>query len=211
MNNCLDQLFVHPFIVMNGVQFNYLKHIIDFMYQGEIKVIDSDLEGVLALGESLRVKGLCSVKLRQKVGLGEPRTLERSNSPLTSQSQKQVSPSESKKTSDNLQKVPVVSLTSNSLSSEDVNVNTTKEVNSSQEEPKNYSKVSLDALSENAALTQNVNNGTKTELKNDEKRLRESCLRGQPIKLKYKKFKVNPSPPLVIRKNVSSILDFIET
>lgn len=57
---------VHPFIVMHGVKFQHLKHIIDFMYQGEIRVLDSDLEGVLSLGESLQVKGLCSVKLRPK-------------------------------------------------------------------------------------------------------------------------------------------------
>lgn len=86
INTSVPQLpgsLIHPFIVMNGIHFIHLKHIIDFMYQGEIKVLDSDLEGVLALGESLQVKGLCSVKLKQKIGLNnEVKSTEQSVSPL---------------------------------------------------------------------------------------------------------------------------------
>lgn len=55
-----------PFIIMNGVNFTHLKHVIDFMYQGEVRVVDSDLEGVLTLGESLQVRGLCSLKMNEK-------------------------------------------------------------------------------------------------------------------------------------------------
>lgn len=67
----LNGSFIHPIVVMNGIKYNHLKHIIDFIYQGEIRVLDSDLEGVLALGESMQVKGLCSVKLRQKLSQTE--------------------------------------------------------------------------------------------------------------------------------------------
>lgn len=80
----LSSSIIHPFIVMNGVQYNHLKHIIDFMYQGEIKVLDSDLEGVLALGDSFQVKGLSSVKLRQKVSLNSDVRTEPLN-PVSSQ------------------------------------------------------------------------------------------------------------------------------
>lgn len=188
MNTPQDQLCgaaIHPFIVMNGVKFNYLKHIIDFMYQGEIKVIDSDLEGVLALGESLRVKGLCSVKLRPKIGLNESK--ERSNSPVTPQQKKSTSV-EPKTTPDYIKDSSKAPPINNTLPTEEMDVNT------SQEEPKNYSKVKLDALAETKSVTQNVNNGTKGRTSED----REKVIKESPLK----KFKVNP-PPLVIRKSVS--------
>lgn len=54
----------HPFIFLNGVRFVDLKCILHFMYHGEVKVIDKDLPTVLALGETLQIKGLSSVKLR---------------------------------------------------------------------------------------------------------------------------------------------------
>ncbi|KAJ8922680.1 hypothetical protein NQ315_007712 [Exocentrus adspersus] len=57
----------HPVILLNGSKLNHLKHILEFMYQGEVRVLDVDLEGVLALGESLRVKGLSSVKFKQQM------------------------------------------------------------------------------------------------------------------------------------------------
>ncbi|XP_076256478.1 uncharacterized protein LOC143193924 [Rhynchophorus ferrugineus] len=54
----------HPFILLNGVRFTDLKYILHFMYHGEVKVVDTDLPSVLALGETLQIKGLSSVKLR---------------------------------------------------------------------------------------------------------------------------------------------------
>ncbi|KAJ8927187.1 hypothetical protein NQ314_020463 [Rhamnusium bicolor] len=57
----------HPFIILNGIKFNHLKHILEFIYHGEIKILDTDLEGVLTLGESFQVKGLSSVKLKHQI------------------------------------------------------------------------------------------------------------------------------------------------
>ncbi|KAG5898631.1 hypothetical protein JTB14_021005 [Gonioctena quinquepunctata] len=53
----------NPFIVLSGIKLAHLTHIIEFIYKGEIRVLDSDLESVLALGEHFQVKGLCSVKV----------------------------------------------------------------------------------------------------------------------------------------------------
>lgn len=74
----------HPMIILNGIKFNHFKHILEFIYQGEVKVLDVDLEGVLALGESLQVKGLSSIKLKHKISSEEPKvTTLKSNPNLT--------------------------------------------------------------------------------------------------------------------------------
>lgn len=55
-----------PLIILNSVRFNVLKQLIEFMYRGEVKVQETDVEDLLQLAESLQVKGLCSV--REKSG-----------------------------------------------------------------------------------------------------------------------------------------------
>nr|CAH7757216.1 unnamed protein product [Callosobruchus chinensis] len=65
----LNITHVTPYIVLTGVKFEHLKYIIDFMYSGEIKVLDKDIEDILTLGEKLKVKGLCSVVLKERVSL----------------------------------------------------------------------------------------------------------------------------------------------
>ncbi|KAJ8953798.1 hypothetical protein NQ318_006645 [Aromia moschata] len=57
----------HPIIVLNSIKFSHLKHILEFIYHGEVKILDEDLEGVLALGESFQVKGLSSVKIKHQI------------------------------------------------------------------------------------------------------------------------------------------------
>lgn len=64
----------HPLIILNGIKINYFKHILEFIYQGEVKVLDIDLEGVLTLGEHLQVKGLSSIKLKHQVSSEELKT-----------------------------------------------------------------------------------------------------------------------------------------
>lgn len=39
-----------------------LKQIIEFMYRGEVKVLETELDSLLAVAESLQVKGLSSVR-----------------------------------------------------------------------------------------------------------------------------------------------------
>ncbi|CAH0560848.1 unnamed protein product [Brassicogethes aeneus] len=55
----------HPYIIFNGVTLKNLKYIIEFIYNGEIKVLDCDLQDVLSLGETLQIKGLSSVKVKE--------------------------------------------------------------------------------------------------------------------------------------------------
>lgn len=43
-----------------------VKQVIDFMYRGEVKVLEADLDSLLAVAESLQVKGLCSVRNNYK-------------------------------------------------------------------------------------------------------------------------------------------------
>ncbi|XP_056639983.1 protein bric-a-brac 2-like [Diorhabda sublineata] len=58
----------HPVIKFYDIKLSNLIQIIQFIYQGEVKVLDVDLESVLNLGEKFQVKGLSSVKLKHQVG-----------------------------------------------------------------------------------------------------------------------------------------------
>ena len=48
----------HPVIVLQGVQFLHLKCLLCFIYHGEVNVSHAHLTPLLALAESLQVKGL---------------------------------------------------------------------------------------------------------------------------------------------------------
>ncbi|XP_050308141.1 modifier of mdg4-like [Anthonomus grandis grandis] len=54
----------HPIIFLNGVQFTDLKYILEFMYSGEVRVLDKHFSDVLALGKTLQVKGLSAVVVK---------------------------------------------------------------------------------------------------------------------------------------------------
>ncbi|XP_059089242.1 broad-complex core protein isoforms 1/2/3/4/5-like isoform X26 [Tigriopus californicus] len=48
----------HPLVYLRGVSYEDLKHIIDFMYYGEVNVAQDDLQAFLQVAEDLKVKGL---------------------------------------------------------------------------------------------------------------------------------------------------------
>lgn len=52
----------HPVIILNGVNFKDLKLVIEFMYRGETRVLESELSGVFSVAEALQIKGLCNVR-----------------------------------------------------------------------------------------------------------------------------------------------------
>lgn len=52
---------------MNGVKFLNLKQIIEFMYHGEVKIMEEELESLLALAETFKVKGLSNVRNKKIV------------------------------------------------------------------------------------------------------------------------------------------------
>lgn len=58
----------HPVIIMNGVKFVDVKQIIEFMYQGEVKVLEAELDSFLAVAETLQVKGLSNVRSKYQKG-----------------------------------------------------------------------------------------------------------------------------------------------
>lgn len=69
----------HPVIIMNGVRFADLKQVIEFMYKGEIKILETELEKLLSVAENLQVKGLSNV--RDKYERGEIRNASKSTAP----------------------------------------------------------------------------------------------------------------------------------
>ncbi|XP_031335539.1 protein jim lovell-like [Photinus pyralis] len=69
----------HPVIIMNGARFIAVKQMVDFMYQGEIKVSDADLDHLLTIAENLQIKGLC--KIRREGGEGEAEALKPEETP----------------------------------------------------------------------------------------------------------------------------------
>ncbi|TRY64330.1 hypothetical protein TCAL_16633 [Tigriopus californicus] len=51
-------LSANPYVYLRGVKFSDLSSILDFMYQGEVNVAQSELNSFLAVAEDLQVKGL---------------------------------------------------------------------------------------------------------------------------------------------------------
>lgn len=58
----------NPLIVLNGMHFNDLKQLVEFMYRGEVRVQSEDIDSLLCLAENLQVKGLCNVRTKQMDG-----------------------------------------------------------------------------------------------------------------------------------------------
>ncbi|KAK5643065.1 hypothetical protein RI129_006910 [Pyrocoelia pectoralis] len=81
----------HPVIIMNGARFIAVKQMVDFMYQGEIKVSDADLDHLLTIAENLQIKGLC--KIRREGGEGETETLKPEESPPKKRKRRKLSQS----------------------------------------------------------------------------------------------------------------------
>ena len=48
----------HPIVYMRGINFNELLSITDYMYHGEVSILQEDLQVFLSLAEELQVKGL---------------------------------------------------------------------------------------------------------------------------------------------------------
>lgn len=85
-----------PLIILNGVRFDVLQQLIEFMYRGEVKVQDADVADLLQLAETLQVKGLCSVREKSGGLLPTPATNEGGNGKETPP-QSQESPEKSAK------------------------------------------------------------------------------------------------------------------
>ncbi|XP_063992380.1 protein bric-a-brac 1-like isoform X2 [Diachasmimorpha longicaudata] len=65
----------HPVIILNGVKYEDLQSMIEFMYNGEIRVEESELTDLLSIAEALQVKGLCNVRDRKSRGSDKPEDL----------------------------------------------------------------------------------------------------------------------------------------
>ncbi|XP_071452772.1 protein bric-a-brac 1-like [Hetaerina americana] len=58
----IDHNEQNPIIILKGVKFCDLKSVVSFMYCGEIEVAEPEMEGVLAVAETLEIKGLSDVR-----------------------------------------------------------------------------------------------------------------------------------------------------
>ena len=68
----------HPFIYMRGLETRVLEGVMNFIYQGQVNVLQEDLEAFLKIGQDLQVKGLDSnVEESQVVhhNLGNPKMM----------------------------------------------------------------------------------------------------------------------------------------
>ncbi|XP_059488328.1 transcription factor SOX-30-like [Neocloeon triangulifer] len=54
----------HPIVILNNMSSAHVKALLDFMYKGEIRVVQTELEGFLQIAEALQVKGLCNIRTR---------------------------------------------------------------------------------------------------------------------------------------------------
>jgi len=54
-------------VILNQVKFQDLRNVVHFLYHGEVKITNSDLQGFLQVGELLQVEGLvrCDTPVRQ--------------------------------------------------------------------------------------------------------------------------------------------------
>ncbi|XP_012286823.1 longitudinals lacking protein, isoforms H/M/V [Orussus abietinus] len=52
----------HPVIILNGIKYDDLQMIIKFMYYGEVKVQETQLQDLLATAETLQIKGLSNIR-----------------------------------------------------------------------------------------------------------------------------------------------------
>jgi len=48
----------HPLIYLKGIKYSDAVHVINFMYYGEVDVVESDIDSFLAVAKELQVKGL---------------------------------------------------------------------------------------------------------------------------------------------------------
>lgn len=53
-----NSLVIHPVIVLHDIQSHYLEALLDYMYVGEVDVLQTDLPGLIKAAEWLKVKGL---------------------------------------------------------------------------------------------------------------------------------------------------------
>ncbi|KAL3271090.1 hypothetical protein HHI36_021587 [Cryptolaemus montrouzieri] len=93
--------YQHPVIFMKDIPFNILKSLCDFMYAGEVNILQSDLDQLLAVGESLKIKGLANRSEPDTVNIPSPKdpVEEVSEAPLSKSTKSTVRPSTSEKKS----------------------------------------------------------------------------------------------------------------
>ena len=70
----------HPLLYMRGLKASQLKTVVDFIYHGEVNILQEDLEGFLQLAEELELKGLTGGDEAEETGMGKQKTQKETNS-----------------------------------------------------------------------------------------------------------------------------------
>lgn len=56
--NSLNSLIMHPVIILQDIKHEHLEALLDYMYVGEVNILQADLEGLIRAAECLKIKGL---------------------------------------------------------------------------------------------------------------------------------------------------------
>ena len=68
----------HPLLYMRGLKASQLRTVVDFIYYGEVNILQEELEGFLLLAEELELKGLTGGA--EDTGMGKQQSQQESNS-----------------------------------------------------------------------------------------------------------------------------------
>ncbi|XP_044012886.1 protein tramtrack, alpha isoform-like isoform X2 [Aphidius gifuensis] len=82
----------HPMIIFYGMKYDDLQSIISFMYNGEIEVEESDLGDLLAVAETLQVKGLCNMRDNNEITNTQAQNLEQQQHQKQKKNDKTIDP-----------------------------------------------------------------------------------------------------------------------
>lgn len=66
----------HPMIILHDIDADDLKTIINFIYCGEIQVVESEVRRILKIANILQINGLTDIQTKPVVATTEPRSLE---------------------------------------------------------------------------------------------------------------------------------------
>ena len=62
----------HPIIILKGIRWSELRHIVEYMYKGEISVSHEDIDSILQAAESLQVCRCFSLDVQLPIRIAVP-------------------------------------------------------------------------------------------------------------------------------------------
>ena len=53
----------HPLIFLRGLKSKYLEYVVDYIYKGEVEILETDLNDFLCIAEEMELKGLAGTSI----------------------------------------------------------------------------------------------------------------------------------------------------